>query len=57
LLEDQFRQKLEKLEDWEQTSILAALQRLAAMMDAEALPVSAVLDTAAANSNAAEDHE
>ncbi|MGD8413034.1 MAG: MarR family transcriptional regulator [Candidatus Latescibacterota bacterium] len=57
LLQDQFRQKLEQLEDWEQTSILAALQRLAAMMDAEALPVAAVLDTATANSTAAEDDE
>ena len=47
LLQDQFRNRLATLSDWEQTSILAALQRLASMMDAEDLSVGAVLDAAA----------
>lgn len=44
LLQDQFRRKLAELEEWEQSSILASLQRLAAMMGADDLPGSAVLD-------------
>jgi DNA-binding MarR family transcriptional regulator len=47
LLQDQFRRQLAKLDEWEQTSILASLQRLANMMDAEDLSVGAVLDAAA----------
>lgn len=37
LLQDQFRQELEKLQDWEQMLMLSILQRIAAMMEAEGL--------------------
>ncbi|MFQ5502719.1 MAG: MarR family winged helix-turn-helix transcriptional regulator, partial [Phycisphaerae bacterium] len=43
LLQDRFRQELVSLEDWEQTTILATLQRIAAMMDAETLDASPLL--------------
>ncbi len=43
LLQDRFRQELMRLEEWEQTTILATLQRIAAMMDAEALDASPLL--------------
>lgn len=57
LMQDQFRQRLAALEDWEQTAILASLQRLAAMMDAGDLPAPAVLDTGApADANHVENH-
>jgi DNA-binding MarR family transcriptional regulator len=47
LLQDQFRQRLAMLNDWEQTSMLVSLQRVAAMMDAEDLPAAAILDAGA----------
>ena len=37
LLQDRFRQELSSLETWEQMMMLANLQRIASMMDAEAL--------------------
>lgn len=37
LLQDRFRQELGRLPEWEQTQILANLQRIAAMMDADAI--------------------
>lgn len=43
LLQDRFRQELVRLEQWEQTTILATLQRIAAMMDAESLDASPLL--------------
>ncbi len=43
LLQDRFRQELVRLEEWEQTTILATLQRIAAMMDAESLDASPLL--------------
>ncbi len=43
LLQDRFRHELVRLEEWEQTMILAMLQRIAAMMDAESLDASPVL--------------
>ncbi len=43
LLQDRFRAELARLEEWEQTMILAMLQRIAAMMDAESLDASPVL--------------
>lgn len=45
LLQDRFRVELEKLELWEQHWLLAALERIAAMMDAEALDAAPVLET------------
>ena len=43
LLQDRFRQELTSLEEWERTTILATLQRIAAMMDAESLDASPLL--------------
>lgn len=43
LLQDRFRAELARLEEWEQTMILATLQRIAAMMDAESLDASPLL--------------
>jgi len=37
LLQDRFRQRLQALEDWERAMILATVQRVAAMMDADGL--------------------
>ncbi len=45
LLQDQFRKELDKLQDWEQTSMLSVLQRIAAMMEAEELAASPHLTT------------
>jgi DNA-binding MarR family transcriptional regulator len=47
-LQDRFRSEFSKLEEWEQTHMLATLQRIAAMMDAEELEASPVLTTGAA---------
>ena len=44
-LQDRFRFELSKLEEWEQTQMLATLQRVAALMDAEALEAAPVLTT------------
>ncbi|MFQ5489650.1 MAG: MarR family winged helix-turn-helix transcriptional regulator [Phycisphaerae bacterium] len=43
LLQDRFRAELARVEEWEQSMILAMLQRIAAMMDAESLDASPVL--------------
>lgn len=43
LLQDRFRRELVKLSDWERSMILATLQRIAAMMEAETLEASPVL--------------
>ncbi len=48
LLKDQFRHELLKLQEWEQTQMLATLQRMAAMMDAEEVDASPVLAAGAA---------
>ncbi|MDX1650355.1 MAG: MarR family transcriptional regulator [Myxococcota bacterium] len=45
LLQDTFRRNLSRLAEWEQHGLLAALQRIAAMMDAEALDASPYLET------------
>jgi DNA-binding MarR family transcriptional regulator len=45
LLQDYFRQELTRLQDWEQTQILATLQRIASMMDAESIDAAPVLTT------------
>jgi DNA-binding MarR family transcriptional regulator len=46
LLQQQFTEALTGLESWEQTMILATLQRIAAMMDAGDLPAAPLLETA-----------
>ena len=43
-LQDQFNRQFTKLDEWEQTMILAALQRVAQMMDAEEIDAAPVLD-------------
>ena len=48
LLQDQFRRELLKLQEWEQTQMLATLQRIAAMMDAEEIDAAPVLAAGAA---------
>jgi DNA-binding MarR family transcriptional regulator len=47
-LQENFREELAKLDDWEQTMLLSSLQRIAAMMDAEQLEASPVLTTGTA---------
>jgi DNA-binding MarR family transcriptional regulator len=44
-LQDHFRSEFSKLEEWEQTHMLATLQRIATMMDAEELDAAPVLTT------------
>ena len=43
-LQDQFARQFNDLQEWEQTMIIAALQRVAHMMDAEHIDASPVLD-------------
>jgi DNA-binding MarR family transcriptional regulator len=47
LLQDTFRRNLSRLAEWEQSFLLAALQRIAAMMDAESLDASPYFETGA----------
>ena len=51
LLQDRFRRELDHLEEWEQTQILATLQRLAGMMDAESIDAAPMLETGAIGSD------
>lgn len=48
-LQQQFAQQFNALQDWEQTSIISALQRVANMMDAGDLEASPLLHTGAVN--------
>lgn len=43
-LQDQFTRQFDDLQDWEQTMIIASLQRVAHMMDAQHIDASPVLD-------------
>ncbi|HYW79092.1 MAG TPA: MarR family winged helix-turn-helix transcriptional regulator, partial [Thermoguttaceae bacterium] len=43
LLQDRFHRELTKVPQWEQTMILATLQRIASMMDAEDIDAAPVL--------------
>jgi DNA-binding MarR family transcriptional regulator len=43
LLQDRFRSELAKLEQWEQTQLLASLQHIASMMHAEEIEAAPVL--------------
>jgi DNA-binding MarR family transcriptional regulator len=45
LLQDRFLQELVRLEDWERTQMLATLQRIATMMDAEDIDAAPLLTT------------
>jgi DNA-binding MarR family transcriptional regulator len=53
-LHTQLIDKFQRLENWEQTMILASLQRLANMMDAEGIDASPVLDIGELDRGAAE---
>lgn len=46
-LQEMFRERFENLEAWEQAMLVAALERVAAMLDAEALDAAPVLDVGA----------
>jgi len=48
LLQDRFHRELLMLQEWEQTQMLATLQRIASMMDAERLDAAPVLAAGAA---------
>ncbi len=45
LLQERFIERFQQLKDWEQSQILASVQRLAEMMDAQDLDAAPVLDT------------
>lgn len=49
VLQEEFTDKLEKLEEWERTMILSNLQRLASMMNAENINSSPVLVSGSIN--------
>jgi DNA-binding MarR family transcriptional regulator len=53
-LQDQFTRQFSGLENWEQTTIIAALQRVAFMMDAEHIDASPVLDIGAIDRQSAD---
>jgi len=44
-LQQRFVRKFEAMEDWEQAMLVASLERVAAMLDAEEIDASPVLDT------------
>lgn len=46
-LQEQFTRQFEMLQDWEQTMIISALQRVAQMMDAQDIDASPMLDLGA----------
>lgn len=52
LMQERFLARLGDLPDWEQTQLLASLQRLAALMDADDLPASPFLTSGAATASA-----
>lgn len=45
LLQERFRAELARLEDWERHWMLAALERIASMMDAEHIDAAPILET------------
>lgn len=45
LLQERFAQRFRSLKEWEQTQLLASLQRIAAMMDAEDIDAAPVLSS------------
>ena len=45
LLQENFIKQFRNLHDWEQTMIIASLERIAHMMDADHIDASPVLDT------------
>ena len=52
LFQDEFKDRLRRLENWEQTMMLSSLQRVAVLMDAETVPATAFLTPGAAPAGA-----
>lgn len=52
LLQEWFAQRFNNLQDWEQTQLLASLQRIAAMMDAEDIDAAPVLSSGSVRATA-----
>jgi DNA-binding MarR family transcriptional regulator len=52
LLQERFAQRFNQLLDWEQTQLLASLQRIASMMDAEDIDASPVLSSGSVRATA-----
>ncbi len=52
LLQEWFAQRFNNLQDWEQTQLLASLQRIAAMMDAEKIDAAPVLSSGSVRATA-----
>jgi DNA-binding MarR family transcriptional regulator len=52
LLQERFVQRFNSLQDWEQTQLLASLQRIAAMMDAEDIDAAPVLSSGSVRASA-----
>jgi DNA-binding MarR family transcriptional regulator len=52
LLQESFVQRFGRLQDWEQTQLLASLQRIAAMMDAEHIDAAPVLSSGSVRATA-----
>lgn len=44
ILQIQFQRNFQKLEDWEQSYIVSAMQRVATMLDAEQIDAAPILD-------------
>jgi DNA-binding MarR family transcriptional regulator len=57
LMQEAFIERFENLQDWEQTMILSALQRLVTLMDARAIQAAPFLATSALDSPAAKTDE
>jgi DNA-binding MarR family transcriptional regulator len=52
LLQESFAQRLDSLQEWEQTQLLASLQRIAAMMDAQDIDAAPVLSSGSVRATA-----
>ena len=52
LLQERFVQRFSNLQEWEQTQLLASLQRIAAMMDAEDIDAAPVLSSGSVRATA-----
>ena len=52
LLQERFVQRFRNLQEWEQTQLLASLQRIAAMMDAEDIDAAPVLSSGSVRASA-----
>ena len=55
VLQNRFAARFERLADWEQASIIAALERIAGMLDADGMDASPILDIGALDRTAERD--